>query len=523
MNKSSTSEYILGFNALSELQQRVISKIVPVNYEKNTSCSKHVRFRTIDGTCNTLNDPLSGSVHTNFARFTVKSDVDYESLPSAKKVARILKRNKKNKSVAWFNQLASSWIQFMIHDWFVHDKKTQKNKVTHWWDASQIYGSNMYQMSQVRLFEDGKIKLDDENELVYNCEDNKPYTGFADNFWVGLYTLHTVFHREHNYLCDQLKTYFPNMDDEELFQTTRHIIAAIIMKIHTIEWTNTLIMNKLGQLGQELIWYGINETIYRHNNNLEELENYNDMLYAYDKVNRYKGATKARTFSLPFNMLEEFVSVYRMHQLLPDGLRINKKWYPLRKLVFNDPKKYVTRKTSNHILNALGETEAHTLTLENYPRDLFHLKIPGTKRSINLAAFEIARDRSRGLPLYNDIRTSLNLPRLKIFEEMNPDINVIKKLKSLYKDIDHVDLMVGIMADANKLENFAFGTVAHYIFISMASRRIIQDRFFTENFNEETYTSFGMEYIHNTKFYDILNRHYPDIMKDKPTNPFLLW
>lgn len=95
MNKSSTSEYILGFNALSELQQRVISKIVPVNYEKNTSCSKHVRFRTIDGTCNTLNDPLSGSVHTNFARFTVKSDVDYESLPSAKKVARILKRNKK--------------------------------------------------------------------------------------------------------------------------------------------------------------------------------------------------------------------------------------------------------------------------------------------------------------------------------------------------------------------------------------------------------------------------------------------
>lgn len=161
--------------------------------------------------------------------------------------------------------------------------------------------------------------------------------------------------------------------------------------------------------------------------------------------------------------------------------------------------------------------------MENYPRDLFHLKIPGTKRSINLAAFEIARDRSRGLPLYNDIRTSLNLPRLKIFEEMNPDINVIKKLKSLYKDIDHVDLMVGIMADANKLENFAFGTVAHYIFISMASRRIIQDRFFTENFNEETYTSFGMEYIHNTKFYDILNRHYPDIMKDKPTNPFLLW
>lgn len=65
------------------------------------------------------------------------------------------------------------------------------NRVTHWWDASQIYGSSVEEKEAIRLG-DGKIHLDDNNELDYGS-DGTPLTGFGDNFWVGLHVFHIIF------------------------------------------------------------------------------------------------------------------------------------------------------------------------------------------------------------------------------------------------------------------------------------------------------------------------------------------
>ncbi len=51
----------------------------------------------------------------------------------------------------------------------------------------------------------------------------------------------TVFIREHNAICDALKADYPTWTDEELFQRARLIIAALIAKIHTVEWTPAII------------------------------------------------------------------------------------------------------------------------------------------------------------------------------------------------------------------------------------------------------------------------------------------
>lgn len=45
-------------------------------------------------------------------------------------------------------------------------------------------------------------------------------------------------------------------------------------------------------------------------------------------------------------------------------------------------------------------------------------------------------------------------------------------------------------------------------------RRLEADRFFTSNYNEETYTKKGLSWVNSTEsLKDVLDRHYPDITK----------
>ena len=42
---------------------------------------------------------------------------------------------------------------------------------------------------------------------------------------IGLFMMNTIVLREHNRLCDILKQEHPEWDDEQLFQTSKNIIA----------------------------------------------------------------------------------------------------------------------------------------------------------------------------------------------------------------------------------------------------------------------------------------------------------
>ena len=66
-------------------------------------------------------------------------------------------------------------------------------------------------------------------------------TGVAGNFWVGLALLHSLFMREHNAICDHLHATHPELSDDELFDKARLVIAALMAKIHTVEWTPAII------------------------------------------------------------------------------------------------------------------------------------------------------------------------------------------------------------------------------------------------------------------------------------------
>lgn len=49
--------------------------------------------------------------------------------------------------------------------------------------------------------------------------------------------------KEHNAIATKLASAYPTMTDQQLFDKARMINAAVIAKIHTIEWTPAILPN----------------------------------------------------------------------------------------------------------------------------------------------------------------------------------------------------------------------------------------------------------------------------------------
>lgn len=73
--------------------------------------------------------------------------------------------------------------------------------------------------------------------IVVGCPDNPPAPCFITNGDargnenVGLVVLHTIWLREHNRIASIISQNNPSFDDEQVFQTTRNIVAGIVQKI----------------------------------------------------------------------------------------------------------------------------------------------------------------------------------------------------------------------------------------------------------------------------------------------------
>ena len=159
------------------------------------------RARTADGTCNDLHSPAAGA---RFYRFSSNIRPEHLSTaprmfdkmdPNPRLVARKFLERTSLKPVPILNSLAAAWIQMNTHDWFHHGENelgdghvvplakddplrtgefadgklrvrrtrqdrtrkqphtgpiTATNNVTHWWDASPIYGSTQAIEDKIR-------------------------------------------------------------------------------------------------------------------------------------------------------------------------------------------------------------------------------------------------------------------------------------------------------------------------------------------------------------------------------------
>ncbi|HEY7042660.1 MAG TPA: peroxidase family protein, partial [Nocardioidaceae bacterium] len=162
----------------------------------------HLTARTVDGSYNDLSVPSMGMAQTRFGR-NVPLDRGFAEVPpqlfdpNPRTVSNELLLRTEFKPASTLNVLAAAWLQFQIRDWFSHGSDPSRmvevprpegddwdddairipstpadptatpdqqlttflNTETHWWDASQMYGSTPEFQQAVRTGEAGKVRI----------------------------------------------------------------------------------------------------------------------------------------------------------------------------------------------------------------------------------------------------------------------------------------------------------------------------------------------------------------------------
>ncbi|HSQ61385.1 MAG TPA: peroxidase family protein, partial [Acidobacteriota bacterium] len=524
-------------------------------------------FRTADGSWNNLENPKEGAAGTRFTRNVPREAIGAAATmpllsPNPREISRVLlAREGKMLEVPFLNLLAATWIQFMNHDWINHGEvlqadlheipladddparrrhgqtkmfvgKTQAdptrmagldeppltfiNEVTHWWDGSQIYGSNQETQDRLRSRRDGKLRLAEDGTLPLDRKGVED-TGFVRNWWIGLSMMHTLFAREHNAICDHLKAAYPTWDDNRLFNVARMINAAVMAKIHSVEWTPAILPNRGLSEGLHANWYGLLTNLLR---SPEKRKTVADINVRNPELGGVVG-NPIDKHGEPFGLTEEFVEVYRLHSLLPEALHlkhvgevgvVEEVYFPETRQA-GSPK--VTRRfPMADLFYSFGTQHPGQLVLNNFPAFMQELSLPGNPL-FDMGAVDILRARERGIPRYNDFRRHLGLNPIRSFDELTDDRGHVEKLRKVYgdrpEDVEKLDLMIGTLAEGHRPTGFGFGETMFQIFILNATRRLQADRFYTDAYNEEVYTPEGLRWIDTTNLKAVLLRHHPEL------------
>ena len=550
--------------------------------------------RSADGSHNDLAQIGMGQANTRFGRNVPVAETFPETMPgildpNPRLISRtLLARGDTLKEVPHLNVLVPAWLQFMVHDWFSHGSNARpddtsipealrkpfevplpdgddwpqnpmvvrrtrpdpenaaadegkppayRNVETHWWDASQMYGSSVERLAAIRRdpdtgkpAADGKIPLDGGGHLPIEQVDpgfGRPgaieLTGLNGNWWLGLSLMHTLFAREHNTICDRLKLEYPNADGEWLFQKARLINAALIAKIHTVEWTPALLHTPTMRFAMRGNWWGLlGEKFIRGYGRTSGTEVMGGII-----------GSPPDHHAAPYAMTEEFNAVYRMHALMPDVFDFRR---------HADDSAIETRSlievSGEHVhgiyktvpfadaFYSLATARPGLLILHNFPETLRNLPMqPPSQRRIDLATIDILRDRERGVPRYCEFRRHLRMKVPKTFLELTGgNTETARELEAVYGSVEKVDLLIGCAAEKWP-EGFGFSDTAFRIFILMASRRLKSDRFFTTDYTAEVYTDVGLRWVADNGMISVLVRHLPELapyLADTP-NAFFPW
>lgn len=366
------------YDATSDAKYADLNKLIN---SKTLSCQTGRNARSADGACNNLDNPAMGMAGVRFGRNvplneTFKETPESLLSPNPREISRRLLTRSHFKPANIVNFAAAAWLQFMTHDWFNHGdnqnnpssvlaqipltpddplhsllttnltvyktaedpntgnalaeeinykgekvlslKKGFKNVVTHWWDGSQIYGSDEETVAKVRgprsargpgevLLVNGNLPTEPVAPMGV-----MPVTGFTENWWLGLGMMHQLFEQEHNAIAKHLVTTYPESSeavqkrlvseyshlpaneryDQYIFDKARLINVGVMAKIHTVEWTPAILKNPVLEGGMTANWAGLVQALRKframHDRSLspeqrENLMNSANEVVAYDQ------------------------------------------------------------------------------------------------------------------------------------------------------------------------------------------------------------------------------------------------
>lgn len=318
-----------------------------------------------------------------------------------------------------------------------------------------------------------------------NCETspmNPKWNGqeavaFPENWSIGMSFFHNLFAREHNSFVGAFRAHakknptadsglrrpqaplevvpYEDIKPDELFEIARLVVAASIAKIHTIEWTTQLLYDEPLFTAMNSNWYGLAHDYPKIHDILSEIvsdlgqdSDPEDETTWYSVFSSGAGIVGTGTlnakgdiatvdydnagtnqFGSPFNFPEEFVSVYRLHPLLPDLIELREPNNPnaiIGKLpIVTTFRHKATDAMHAHGLESIalsfGRQRLGALALKNQPMFLQNLSMPsrpdGDTKVVDVTALDIIRDRERGIPRFNEFRRQIGLRQLTSFDD----------------------------------------------------------------------------------------------------------
>lgn len=358
--------------------------------------------------------------------------------------------------------------------------RQQINQITHYVDASNVYGSNDVRAAALRTSDGtGRLAMSAGNLLQFNTVGlpNAGGTGpelflagdVRANEQVGLAALHTLFVREHNRLAEEIAFDDPSLEGEEIYQEARRIVGALIQVITYNEFLPAL-------LGP-------------------------------NAVGPYRGY---RSFVSPVIYNEFSTAIYRFgHSALsPTLLRLDAALdpipegnLPLRDAFFR-PDRIVNEGGIEPLLRGLAGQACSPVDTElvDDVRN-FMFGSPGAG-GFDLASLNIQRGRDHGLPSYNAMREAMGLPVATSFEEVSADPDVQARLTSVYAHVDDVDLWVGALAE-DSINGGHVGELAWHVIRLQFQHLRDGDRYWYQN----QFTAAEIADLESTTLADVIRRN----------------
>lgn len=297
-------------------------------------------------------------------------------------------------------------------------------------DLSAVYGVDERRNMALRTLKDGKMRVSKGDMLPYNRRGfvNSP-SGNKAFFLAGdhranehpvLTSIHTLFVREHNSICDDLRLVSKKWNDEDMFQFARVINVAQFQKIVFNEFYPAFVGSPLPP---------------------------------YTGYKRRMNPTVSNVFS---------TAAFRVgHTMVSDVIyRHPKNRDPLRPLSLKDSffkSHVVLKKDIDQFIRGAAHQRAQEIDL-NVTSALrnFLFRRVRHETGFDLVALNLQRSRDHALVSYARIRKRLQYPEVKTWSDISSDLAIQAELKRVYGLARTVEAWIGLIAE-DKVKGSSFG------------------------------------------------------------------
>jgi prostaglandin-endoperoxide synthase 2 len=393
------------------------------------------------------------------------------------------------KSTLLFPYFAQWFTDGFLRSDRVEPRDPRRNESNHEIDLMQLYGATEAETHALRSFSGGRLKSQDINGEEYPphlCRDgvvkpeftrlrvthfdqlstaqrNRLFAMGSDtsNFQLGFVLLNVLFLREHNRVAGLLRARHPAWSDNRLFETTRNVLVAVLIRIVIEEYINHLAPYHFqfrfdpGSLTGREPWYRTN------------------------------------WMAIEFNLL------YRWHSAVPSQITVDERDESVVDTLW--PGDRIAARGLGPHFDEASRQPAGRIGLFNTDRFLLEAE----RQSIRQA-------RVVGLASYNDYRERCGFPRVTHVDQISGDPRVREALVDVYGDVDRIEFYVGLFAEDLRPNSVLPSLIGRLVGVDAFSQALTNPLLARRTYTEDTFTPTGLDVIAETRsLADLVARNVP--------------